>query len=140
MSDKPILLVEDNPNDEELTIRALRRSGIVNEIIVARDGQEALDILSAADGRPPLLPAVVLLDLKLPKIDGLEVLRQLRAKDTTRLLPVVILTSSDQDRDLMEGYRNGCNSYVVKPVDFDQFHSAIRNVGLFWVLTNTQIG
>lgn len=139
MSEKPIVLVEDNPNDEELTIRALRRSGIVNEIVVARDGQEALDILFATDGRTTIAPAVVLLDLKLPKVDGLEVLRQLRANALTRLLPVVILTSSDQDRDLMEGYRNGCNSYVVKPVDFDQFHTAIRNVGLFWVLTNTQI-
>jgi two-component system response regulator len=140
MSDKPIVLVEDNPNDEELTVRALRRSGIANEIVVARDGQEALDVLLGTESRQPVTPAVVLLDLKLPKIDGLEVLRLLRAQEATKLLPVVILTSSDQDRDLLAGYRNGCNSYVVKPVDFDQFHDAIRNVGLFWVLTNTSVG
>lgn len=133
---KQILLVEDNPNDEELTLRAFKKAGLTNEVIVARDGQAAIDVLFGVAGTPPLAPAVVLLDLKLPKLSGLEVLKQVRAHPQTRLLPVVILTSSNQDRDLLEGYSNGCNSYVVKPVAFEQFVAAVSTLGLYWALTN----
>src|SRR5947208_577873 len=120
---KSILLVEDNPDDEELTVRALRRSHIANEIIVARDGEEALDYLFATGPHAGSLfiPAVVLLDLKLPKVDGLEILRRLRANDRTRRIPVVVLTSSKEQEDVLESYNLGANSYVRKPVDFNQF-------------------
>lgn len=137
---KPILLVEDNADDEALTMRAFRRNNIRNEIIVARDGAEALEYLfgtGAHAGRDVLdLPQVVLLDLKLPKVDGLEVLKRVRADDRTALLPVVILTSSKEQQDIINGYKFGCNSYVRKPVDFDQFMEAARQLGLYWLLLN----
>ncbi|MEO0534023.1 MAG: response regulator [Cyanobacteria bacterium P01_A01_bin.123] len=131
-SPRPILLVEDNPDDERLTIRALKRAKLTNPIQVARDGEEALAVLFAADP----LPSVVLLDIKLPKIDGLEVLQRIRANPQTRLLPVVVLTSSSEERDIIESYSSGANSYVRKPVDFDQFTHAVTQLGLYWVLIN----
>lgn len=137
---KIILLVEDNRDDEELVLRALKRSNIGNEVVVVRDGVEALDYLfgtGAHAGRNTnMLPSVVLLDLNLPKMGGLEVLQRLRANELTRFLPVVILTSSKEQRDLFDGYRFGCNSYVRKPIDFVEFAEAIRNLGLFWVILN----
>lgn len=136
---KPILLVEDNPDDEALTLRAFRKNNIRNEIVVARDGVEALDYLFATGsqaGREEGLPQVVLLDLKLPRIDGLEVLRRIRADDRTRLIPVVILTSSKEEQDLIDGYSLGCNSYVRKPVNFDEFMEAARQLGMYWLLLN----
>jgi two-component system response regulator len=140
MRDKTILLVEDNPRDEELTLRALQKHNIRNEVVVAHDGAEALDYLLARGayaGRGAFaLPEVVLLDLKLPKIDGLEVLRRIRSEEKTKLLPVVILTSSDEERDLLEGYQAGCNSYVRKPVDFQEFVEAVRQLGLYWLVLN----
>ena len=129
---RTILLVEDNPDDEKLTIRALRQGNFANEILVARNGEEALTILLNAD--PP--PCVVLLDLKLPKIDGLEALRRIRTNEKTYLLPVVVLTSSSEDRDMIESYSLGANSYVRKPVDIDQFTDAVRQLGLYWALIN----
>ncbi len=131
-SSRPIFLVEDNPDDEQLTIRALRRGRIINPINVARDGEEAVVGILSADP----LPSVVLLDLKLPKLDGMEVLQRIRANQRTRLLPVVILTSSNQERDIIESYNMGANSYVQKPVDFDQFNQAVAQLGLYWVLIN----
>jgi two-component system, response regulator len=135
-----ILLVEDNSSDEELTLRALRKSHISNEVVVVRDGAEALDYLFArgtyADRDPTDLPQVVLLDLNLPKIGGLEVLQRIREDERTRLMPVVILTSSQEDRDLAAGYARGANSYVVKPVDFTQFADAVRQLGLYWLVLN----
>jgi two-component system response regulator len=140
MGPKSILLVEDNPDDEALTLRAFRKNHIKNDVIVARDGVEALDYLfgtGAHAGRDvSQLPQVVLLDLKLPKLDGIEVLRRIRADERTRLLPVVILTSSKEERDLVSGYRHGANSYVRKPVDFDEFVEAARQLGLYWLLLN----
>jgi CheY-like chemotaxis protein len=137
---KVILLVEDNPDDEALTLRALNKSKIANQIVVARDGEEALDYLfgtGAYDGRDPRkTPTMVLLDLKLPKIDGLEVLRRLRANVHTRLTPVVILTSSKEEGDRLQSYQLGVNAYVVKPVDFLQFSEAINYLGLFWLVVN----
>ena len=132
MSDKTILLVEDNPDDEALTLRAFQKNNITNAVAVARDGAEALAYLSSGTD----LPQLVLLDLKLPKVDGLEVLRRLRADARTRLLPVVILTSSTEERDLVESYRLGANSYVRKPVDFVEFVDAVRQLGLYWLLLN----
>ena len=133
-------MVEDNPNDEALTLRALKKHNILNPVVVARDGAEALDYLfrrGAHAGRDAdEVPQVILLDLNLPKIGGLEVLKQIRADDKTKLLPVVILTSSKEERDLSEGYRSGCNSYVVKPVDFAQFSDAIKELGLYWLVVN----
>ena len=132
-----ILLVEDNPDDVELTVRAFKRNNIANELVVARDGVEALDYLFAQgpfSGRDPhQLPAVVLLDLKLPRVSGLEVLRRLRADPLTQLLPVVILTTSKEERDLVDGYRLGCNSYVVKPLDFNGFARVGQVIGQFWL-------
>jgi len=140
MTDKIILLVEDDPDDVELTLRALRKNNITNKVELARDGAEALDYLFGAgaySGRDTsLMPAVILLDLKLPKIDGFEVLRKLRADDRTKLLPVVILTSSKEEQDIVNGYSHGCNSYVRKPVDFAQFSEAVRQLGLYWLLLN----
>jgi len=132
MRDSIILLVEDNPDDEALTRRALQKNNVTNEMVVAHDGQEALDYLFGA-GR---LPQLILLDLKLPKIDGLEVLRRLRAEERTRLLPVVILTSSNEERDLVTSYSLGANSYVRKPVDFKEFTEAARQLGVYWLLLN----
>jgi len=130
----PVLLVEDNPCDEELTIRALRRSRLANPVLVARDGAEALEMLSGRAGTP--LPRVVLLDLNLPKVNGLEVLRQIRADARTRLIPVVILTSSRADEDRLASYELGCNSFVRKPVEFLQFAEAMQKLGLYWLLLN----
>jgi CheY-like chemotaxis protein len=140
MENKVILLVEDNPDDEALTLRALKKNNILNEVVVARDGAEALDYLfcrgkfAGHDHR--VLPELVLLDLKLPKVDGLEVLRQLRAAAETRLLPVVILTSSNEQRDIIAGYDLGANSYIRKPVDFSQFTEAVRQLGIYWLVLN----
>jgi two-component system, response regulator len=138
--DKSILLVEDNPDDEALTRRAFEKNNVGNDLIVVRDGAEALDYLFGTGqyaGRDlARQPQVVLLDLKLPKIDGLEVLRRLRADDRTRLLPVVILTSSNEERDLVSGYSLGANSYVRKPVDFSDFSEAARQLGCYWLLLN----
>jgi two-component system response regulator len=140
MENMIILLVEDNPDDEELTVRALRKNNIVNQVIVARDGVEALDYLFAqgqyANRDPQAMPQVILLDLKLPKLDGLGVLRSLRADDRTKLLPVVILTSSNEEKDRIDGYGLGANSYVRKPVDFNQFSEAARQLGLYWLVLN----
>jgi two-component system response regulator len=140
MTDHIILLVEDSSTDEELTLRALRKSGIANRVVVTRDGAEALDYLFAqgafAERDPREVPQVVLLDLNLPKIGGLEVLRRIRADERTKLLPVVILTSSREDKDLLGGYASGANSYVVKPVDFTQFAEAVRQLGMFWLVIN----
>ncbi len=140
MNDTVILLVEDNPDDEALTVRALKKNKILNEVVVASDGVQALDYLFGQGphaGRDTTeTPQVVLLDLKLPKVDGLEVLRRLRADDRTRLLPVVILTSSNEDQDRINGYGLGANSYVRKPVDFDAFVTATAQLGLYWLVLN----
>jgi len=130
---KAILLVEDNPDDEELTRVALKQNNILNDLVVARDGAEALDHLFDEGNA---LPQVVLLDLKLPKVDGLDVLRQMRANERTRLLPVVILTSSKEEQDLVEGYSLGANSYVRKPIDFGQFIDAVKQLQLYWLVLN----
>jgi two-component system response regulator len=136
MTDRPILLVEDNPDDEALTIRAFRKNNISNQIVVARDGVEAIDVLFGTEQQEPLRPQVVLLDLKLPRVDGLEVLRRIREDPGKATLPVVVLTSSREEQDLVSGYRLGCNSYVRKPVNFDQFLEAARQLGLYWLLLN----
>jgi two-component system response regulator len=137
---KVILLVEDNPDDEALTHRALKKNNIGNEVVVARDGADALDYLfgmGVYEGRDlSAMPQVVLLDLKLPKIDGLEVLRRLRADERTKLLPVVVLTSSREQQDLVDSYGYGANSYIRKPVDFAQFIEAVRQLGLYWLVLN----
>jgi len=139
-NDHVILLVEDNPDDEALTLRALQKNKITNEVVVARDGVQALDYVfgtGAYAGRDTsVAPQIILLDLKLPKIDGLEVLRRLRGDSRTKLTPVVILTSSNEERDLLAGYDFGANSYVRKPVDFDQFAEAVRYLGLYWLVLN----
>lgn len=134
-----ILLVEDNPDHVALTIRALKKNNIANDVMVATDGAQALDMLLARgefEGRPIEMPNVVLLDLKLPRVDGLEVLRALRAEERTRLLPVVILTSSDEEQDVVQSYRFGANSYIRKPVDFMQFLEATKQLGLYWLVLN----
>ena len=139
MGSNAILLVEDNPDDEALTLRAFHKNNITNEVVVARDGAEALDYLFKTGtyaNRDSTLPQIVILDLKVPKISGLEVLRRLRAAPETKLLPVVILTSSNEERDLLEGYGLGANSYVRKPVDFGEFLDAVRQLGLYWLLLN----
>ena len=143
MATSPILLVEDNADDEALTLRALKKNNIRNEIVVARDGVEALDYLfgsGAHAGRDVrIMPQVILLDLKLPKVDGLEVLRRIRAHESTRLLPVVILTSSNEESDRVNGYGLGANSYVRKPVDFNQFADSVRQLGLYWLILNEPV-
>jgi CheY-like chemotaxis protein len=131
---KVLLLVEDNATDEKLTVRALKKNNIGNEIVVVHDGQEALDYLLGDQQRP--LPTVVLLDLKLPRVDGLEVLRRIRGDERTRLLPVVVLTSSAQDEDMVKSYSLGANAYVRKPVDFSLFVEAAKTLGMFWLLLN----
>ena len=133
MTDRPILLVEDNADDEKLTLRALRKNNILNDVVVARDGVEALDYLFNPD-RSLLLPQVVLLDLNLPRINGVEVLRRLRGNDRTKILPVVILSSSRQEEDIARSYTYGANAYVRKPVEFAEFIDAVRTLGLFWLL------
>ena len=140
MKNKPILLVEDNPDDVELTLRAFKKSHIANPVVVAYDGIEALDYLfgrgAYADRDITDLPAVVLLDLNLPKLDGFEVLRRLRNDERTRILPVVVLTSSREQQDVLNGYAFGANSYVVKPVAFENFTEAIKQLGLYWLQIN----
>ena len=137
MSSKTILLVEDNPDDEELTVLAFEQNHISNPITVARDGAEAIDMLFGTDGEGGGLdPAIILLDLKLPKIDGLEVLRRIRSEERTKYLPVIVLTSSREDHDLVASYSYGCNSYVRKPVDFEEFSEAVRQLGIYWLLLN----
>jgi len=140
MENRSILLVEDNPDDEALTLRALKKNNIKNEVVVAHDGAEALDYLFGtgkyAGRNTDVLPQVVLLDLKLPKVEGLEVLRRVRADQRTKLLPVVILTSSNEEQDRIDGYGLGANSYVRKPVDFSQFMDAARQLGLYWLILN----
>jgi CheY-like chemotaxis protein len=136
---KPILLVEDNPNDVELTLAALARSHLANEVVVVRDGAEALDYLNrttAYASRPPGLPAVVMLDLKLPKIDGLQVLEKIKQTPELRSLPVVMVTSSREERDLVQSYQLGVNAYVVKPVSFNEFVEVIQDLGVFWAVLN----
>ena len=139
-ANKVILLVEDNPDDEALTLRALRKHNVTNQVVVVLDGAEAMDWLFLtgphAGRNPDINPQVILLDLKLPKMDGLEVLRRIRGDDRTHLLPVVILTSSKEEEDILNGYRLGANSYVRKPVDFVEFTDAVRQLGLFWLLLN----
>lgn len=140
MQNKVVLLVEDNPDDEALTLRALRKHNLANEIVVARDGQEALDYLLGegqfSNRDTNILPQVILLDLKLPRVDGLQVLKRLRAEDHTRHVPVVVLTSSTQEQDMVRSYDLGANSYVRKPVDFEQFLEAARQLGLYWLVLN----
>jgi CheY-like chemotaxis protein len=140
MKHRQILLVEDNPDDEALTVRALKKSDVVSEIVVVRDGVEAVDYLFSegpfANDEPRALPQVVLLDLKLPKLDGLGVLRRIRADNRTSLLPVVILSSSDEETDRTQGYTLGANSYVRKPVDFEQFLKTASQLGLYWLVLN----
>ena len=140
MANKTILLVEDNLDDVDLTLRALKKNNIKNEVVVVNDGAEALDYLFGtgkySNRDLTVMPTVILLDLKLPKLDGLEVLRTLRANNQTKLLPVVILTSSKEEQDIISGYSLGVNSYVQKPVDFNQFADAVCNLGLYWLLLN----
>lgn len=140
LRDKTILLVEDNPADEELTLLSFKENNISNRIIVARDGQEALDYLFATGPYKKhnikALPQLIILDLKLPKIDGLEVLKRVRENDSTKLVPVVVLTSSSAEEDIIKAYSFGTNAYVRKPVDFNHFIVAIRNLGMFWLLLN----
>ncbi len=140
MNTKVILLAEDNPDDEALTLRALKKNNITNEVVVARDGAEALDFIFATnkyEGRDVHdWPSIVLLDLKLPKVNGLEVLKKIRTDERTHNIPVVILTSSKEEQDVAEGYGLGVNSYVRKPVDFNQFLDAVKQIGLYWLLLN----
>jgi two-component system response regulator len=139
MMTRSILLVEDNPDDEMLTLRALKKNNILNAITVAHDGAEALELVFAtASGREPL-PGLILLDLKLPKIDGLEVLRRLRADERTRIIPVVVLTGSKLEEDILAGYRGGANAYVRKPVNFAEFAEAVKTLGLFWLILNEPV-
>lgn len=140
MSDKVILLIEDNPDDEALTLRALKKNNILNEVVVARDGEEALGYLFGTgkfEGRDTSVqPQVILLDLQLPKLSGLEVLKRLRADKRTALQPVVVLTTSSEETDIMASYGNGANSYIRKPVDFNQFIEAVKQLGLYWLVLN----
>lgn len=142
-SDRPILLVEDNPDDEALTLRAFNKNRINNPVVVARDGVEALDYLfgtGAHAGRDvSVMPAVILLDLKLPRIDGLEVLRRIRANERTSLVPVVVLTTSKEQQDIYEGYSLGANSYIRKPVDFEKFIHAVGQLGVYWLILNEPV-
>ncbi len=140
MNSKIILLAEDNPDDVQLTLRALKKSKIMNEVVIAQDGVEALDYLFGTGkyaGRDTrVLPQVVLLDLKMPRMDGLEVLQRVRSDERTRLLPIVVLTTSSEDKDRVESYKLGANSYIRKPVDFEQFVNAVQQLGLYWLVLN----
>ncbi len=140
MDDKVILLVEDNADDEVLTLRALKKNNIRNEVVIARDGSEALDYLFGtgvhADRELTVMPQIILLDLELPKVDGFEVLHRVRSNEATKLLPVVILTTSNEDQDRIRGYGLGANSFVRKPVEFDKFIEAVRQLGLYWLILN----
>ncbi len=139
MTTRSILLVEDNPDDEALTLRALRKNNILNEVTVAHDGAEALEHLFADGSSGAQAPGLILLDLKLPKIDGLEVLRRIRADERTKLIPVVVLTSSKLDEDILASYRGGANGYVRKPVKFSEFAEAVSTLGMFWLLLNEAV-
>jgi len=139
MTSQTIVLVEDNPDDEALTLRAFKKSNISNKVVVLRDGAEALAYLLPGDGGGAPRPALILLDLNLPKVGGLEVLRRMRADDRTRLIPVVVLTSSKLDEDILDSYCNGANAYVRKPVNFSDFAEAVRALGVFWLLLNEPI-
>jgi len=139
MTSRPILLIEDNPDDVALTLRALKKSNILNPITVAKDGAEALEFLFDGDDAHTREPGLILLDLKLPKVDGLEVLRRIKSDERTCLVPVVILTSSKLEEDVLSGYRRGANAYVRKPVNFAEFAEAIKTVGLFWLLLNEPV-
>lgn len=141
MVTRPILLVEDNPDDVELTIRAFKRSNILNDLHVATDGQQAIDYLFGTDaaGHRNPLPAVVLLDLKLPKVSGFEILERLRQEETTSRIPVIILTSSREDQDVTTGYEHGANSYIRKPVEFEQFVKVVQQIGMYWLVLNEPV-
>lgn len=140
LNEVELLLVEDSPNDVELTLRVLQRHNLSNRVHVVRDGQEALDFIFAAGAyahrKIENHPKVILLDLKLPKVDGLEVLRRIKSDERTKAIPVVVLTSSKEDRDVIKSYKLGVNSYIVKPVDFEQFVNAVKDLGLYWLLLN----
>lgn len=140
MNTRPILLAEDNPDDQELALRAFKKSNLSNEIILVKDGVEALDYIfgtgAYAGAEPPPLPAVALLDLKMPRKDGLDVLKEIREHERTRFLPVVLLTSSKEEQDIIRSYQLGVNSYVRKPVDFNEFLKAVQNLGLYWLILN----
>jgi two-component system, response regulator len=136
MNGKPILLIEDNPDDRDLTIRALRKNNILNPVIVARDGAEALTLLFGDDQRDQGNPALILLDLKMPKVDGLEVLRRIRADERTRIVPVLILTSSNEEKDIRTAYNLGANGYVRKPVEFSEFSESVHTIALYWLRLN----
>lgn len=133
-----ILLVEDNPDDEALAIRALKKSNISNPIVVARDGVEALDMLFGSNGRERISPAVILMDLKLPRLNGIETLEKIRAAETTRNIPVVMLTTSDEEADVLRAYQSGVNSYVRKPIEFAEFSRVTSQLGMYWLLLNRQ--
>jgi two-component system, response regulator len=139
MTSQTILLVEDNPDDEALTLRAFRKSDIRNEVVVLRDGAEALAYLFPGNGDTVPRPALILLDLNLPKVGGLEVLRRMRADERTQMIPVVVLTSSKLDEDILDSYRNGANAYVRKPVNYSDFAEAVRTLGVFWLLLNEPV-
>jgi two-component system response regulator len=139
VTDRTILLVEDNPDDEALTLRAFKKSDIRNEVVVLRDGAEALAYLFPGNGDTVPRPALILLDLNLPKVGGLEVLRRMRADEQTQMIPVVVLTSSKLDEDILDSYRNGANAYVRKPVNFSDFAEAVRTLGVFWLLLNEPV-
>jgi two-component system, response regulator len=139
VTNPPVLLIEDNPGDEALTLRAFKKSGILNEVIVARDGAEALAYLFPPAGAETIRPALILLDLKLPKVDGLEVLRRIRVGEQTRLIPVVVLTTSAQQEDVLAGYGNGASAYVRKPVRFAEFAAAVTTIGTFWLLLSMPV-
>ena len=137
MREKTILLVEDNPDDVSLTLRALKKNQILNKVIVARDGSEALDFLFGTGDSPPIdMPEVILLDINMPRMSGLEVLERIRADERTRLLPVVVMTTSDEDRDRIDSYRLGANSYISKPVEFEEFNKVVKQLGVFWLAVN----
>jgi two-component system response regulator len=136
MTKQTILLVEDNPDDEALTLRALRKNNLPNEVNVARDGAQAFEFLFPGDGSSATLPGLILLDLKLPKVDGFEVLRRIRADDRTKIIPVVVLTSSEEQENILDSYHIGANAYVRKPVNFADFSETVRSIGLFWSLLN----
>ena len=137
MRERIILLVEDNPDDVALTLRALEKNQILNKVIVARDGSEALDFLFGTENSPPIdMPEVILLDINMPRMSGLEVLERIRADERTRYLPVVVLTTSDEDRDRIDSYRLGANSYISKPVEFEEFNKVVKQLGIYWLAVN----
>jgi CheY-like chemotaxis protein len=140
MSKKVILLVEDNPDDELLTLRALKKNNVMNDLVVCRNGVDAIDYLFGTDKDEPVMPQLILLDLKLPKVDGLEVLKKIRSSEKTKFLPVVVLTSSKEEKDIVESYKLGANSYIQKPVDFKHFIEAVKQLEIYWLLLNISPG